>query len=369
MPSANRFEPDWASPPGDTVSAVLEERDISTHEFSRMLAKPPEVIDQLLEGRLEIGEELAEQLSQVIGASPEFWCSREANFRASLCRLEGRIASKDSQTWLQSVPFREMASFGWVQATRRPPERLSECLRFFGVPDVESWQRRYEPVLQNVALRTSAAFESTPITVAAWLRQGEIEASKIVRNPWDADVFQDSLVEIRTLTRESDPTRFIPALQKLGASAGVSVVVVRAPTGCRASGATRFVTLDHPMLLLSARHLSDDHFWFTFFHEAGHLILHGQSDLFLEFDSSLDSPKEVEANSFAQGVLIPEDHREEFLQLGSNVRQIARFARRIGVSAGVVVGQLQHCDVLKPGYLNKMKRRFRWDGSLLVSKN
>lgn len=66
MPSATRFEPDWASPPGNTVATILEERAISTDEFSRMLAKSPEAVHQLLEGRLEICDELAEQLSQVI---------------------------------------------------------------------------------------------------------------------------------------------------------------------------------------------------------------------------------------------------------------------------------------------------------------
>jgi Zn-dependent peptidase ImmA (M78 family) len=117
------------------------------------------------------------------------------------------------------------------------------------------------------------------------------------------------------------------------------------------------------LLLLSFRYRSDDHFWFTFFHEAGHLLLHNDSDLFLEEELSTipESTKETEANAFAAEILVPATERHEMHRLQRDTRQIVGFARRIGVSPGVVVGQMQHAGVLRYEQMNHLKRRFAWD--------
>ena len=195
----------------------------------------------------------------------------------------------DSVSWFRAFPFADMANYGWLRKTQKPAERLSECLRFFGVGDVDAWNEKYEKLTTDVAFRASETFDSKIPSVAAWLRKGELEASKIRRNDWDLSSFLASLPVIRNLTREPDPQKFIPKLIELCADSGLSVVVLPTPRGCTVSGAARFVNQSHPILMLSARHLSDDHFWFTFFHESGHFALHGHDRLFLEFDSSPNS--------------------------------------------------------------------------------
>src|SRR5439155_7434606 len=107
-------------------------------------------------------------------------------------------------------------------------------------------------------------------------------ASEIDCGLWDPHKFREELQGIRALTRVEDPRQFVPELVKRCAACGVAVVVLRAPKGCRASGAARFLTPARPMILLSGRHLTDDHFWFTFYHEAGHLVLHGHKFVFVD---------------------------------------------------------------------------------------
>jgi HTH-type transcriptional regulator/antitoxin HigA len=138
------------------------------------------------------------------------------------------------------------------------------------------------------------------------------------------------------------------------------VVIVRAPTGCRASGATRFVSASKALLLLSFRYLSDDHFWFTFFHEAGHLLLHGEKALFLEGAEMSATKEEEEANEFAARVLIPPEFHTALLDLSVNGREVIRFAKFTGVSPGIIVGQLQHHGRVKRNQLNSLKRWFKW---------
>jgi Zn-dependent peptidase ImmA (M78 family) len=114
------------------------------------------------------------------------------------------------------------------------------------------------------------------------------------------------------------------------------------------------------MILLSFRYLSDDHFWFTFFHEAGHLVLHGDRCIFLEGDDTLTTEEEDAANAFAADTLIPPEYQAEMLRLPLNGRDVMRFARKVGVSPGIVVGQLQHYGRFRQNQLNNLKRRFTW---------
>ena len=135
-------------------------------------------------------------------------------------------------------------------------------------------------------------------------------------------------------------------------------VVVRTPKGCHASGATRFTSDSKAILQLSARHLTDDHFWFSFFHEAAHLLLHGKR-LFLEM-KDVASAEEREADLFAEQMLIPQEWRKEFEALRGRARDVVRFARQIGIAPGIVVGQLQHKGWLAANRLNWLKRRYLW---------
>jgi Zn-dependent peptidase ImmA (M78 family) len=233
-------------------------------------------------------------------------------------------------------------------------------LRFFDVSDIQTWREKYTGILRQAAFKTSPSFPANPGATAAWLRRAEIEAQSISCDPWNAERFGQTLAAIRKLTRKKDPDIFIPELRKLCAKCGVAVVMLRAPTGCRASGATRFLSPDKALLLLSFRYLSDDHFWFTFFHEAGHLLLHNRKTLFLEGHDVSTTAEEEEANKFAADVLIPLQFRKEMFNLPVNGFDVIRFAKTVGVSPGIIVGQLQYHDRFTHRQLNNLKRRFVW---------
>jgi len=350
------FCPDWVSAPGETIVDILRERNVSLAEFARGIEQTPEQAMALLEGRASISIALARRLERSLGASLEFWISRDLRFRSRGPRLQVLEAE-----WLASLPVGDMIRFGWLRPAPLPSEELGACLRYFGVPSIQAWHHRYARVERAVAFRTSTAIDSTPGAVAAWLRKGELEAEEIACGRWNQRTFEDALSRIRALTKRKDPRRFLPELQEVCAASGVAVVTLRAPAGSRASGATRFLTSTKALLLLSFRYLSDDHFWFTFFHEAGHLLLHGKESLFLEGADTLTDAQEEEANEFAAHKLIPAEFEEAFGRLRGNSREVIRLAVHAGVSPGIVVGQLQHAGRLRQNQLNGLKRRYRWN--------
>jgi HTH-type transcriptional regulator/antitoxin HigA len=352
--NTQKFRPDWASAPGETIADVLEARGLSTSDLAERLERAPDFVIDIIRGQERITLDLARKLEQALGASLEYWMARDFEYQEALARQEAV-----EEAWLSQLPLKDMFEFGWINPAVTASQKVDACLDFFDVPSVSAWRARYAGLHEAVAFRTSAAFDSQPEAVAAWLRRGEVEAQKLACKAWDAEGFRKSLPYIRSLTREKDPAEFLPVLQKCCAECGVAVVIGRAPSGCRASGATQLLG-DRALLLLSFRHLSDDHFWFTFFHESAHLLLHYNRNLFLEGIGAVSATEEEEANQFAADLLIPSEYKPQLMSLSAKATAVIRFARRVGVSPGIVVGQLQHLGRIRHNQLNSLKRRFVW---------
>ncbi len=353
------FQPDWMSAPGATIADILERRKISPDKFAKLMGYSQERVSRLLTGRTAITIDVANLLQKTIGGSVEFWMSRETQYRDDVARLQSEGRPTAAKAWLSELPIQDMIRFGWVEPSEITFEaKVAACLEFFEVPNVTAWRERYNDVLSAVSFRTSLTFESEPGSVLAWLRYGEMKSAEIDCKDWSAKEFTNALQTIRPLTKNKEPNSFVPELKRICADCGVALVVVRAPTGCRASGATRFITPQKAMILLSFRYLSDDQFWFTFFHEAGHLLLHSHKALFLEDGSDVTAMEENEANSFAENILMPPDVRKDILTMKLTKHDIMRMAVKLGVSRGIVVGQLQHMKRIGPDKFNWLKRRF-----------
>lgn len=354
MKSAQGFKPNWVSAPGDTIADILKERNLSMADFCQRAGFESNAAKDLIIGRAAITIAIARKLEDTLGPSVQFWMSRDFQYREDSA---DRAPSRDE--WLNDLPLRDMIKFGWI-ASPGPGKEFPASLRYFNVSSIQEWNRKYAGISESSAFRTSRSFNSSSGAVAAWLRQGELVAETIACRPWNSARFKKSLPDIRALSRRKNPQSFLPELQKFCADSGVAVTVVRAPTGCRASGATRFLSRDKALLQLSFRYLSDDHFWFTFFHEAGHLILHGETKLFLEGSDAPQTTAEKEADKFAEDIIIPGDAKSEFMSLRPTMRDVIRFSIRTGVAPGIVVGQLQHFGRIRHNQMNYLKRRYVW---------
>ena len=357
MSKRNEFEPDWVSPPGDTIADILEENAYSHAEFADRMGQTQKWVHDLLRSKVPISRETAGKLELVLGSKSEFWIARDVQYRKLLSQLDA--PDPLDSDWLKELPVEDMIRFGWIGKDAYEADSVGACLRFFGVASVAAWHATYRDVLDSAVFRTSPKFELEPPSVAAWLRQGEMRASELLCDSWDANGFQSALSDLRRFTRKRDPNVFLPELRRQCAACGVAVVIVRTPKGCHASGATRFLSPSRALLMLSFRYLSDDQFWFTFFHEAGHLLLHGKKSLFIEGMKKAD-PRESEANDFSANVLIPAEYRSELERLPVGRHEIRNFARKVGVSAGIVLGQLQHLRRARPNQLSVLKVRYTW---------
>lgn len=362
MRSDEVFEPSWASPPGYTIADVLQRKGLDKETLADAAGERLEIIEDLLAGRAKVTKKIAQTLAEHLGASETFWLDRESQYQDDLTRRR-LLVDDDITGWLSEIPVTELINLQWVPAVKRPADRLDAILAYFGVDSVTSWRDSYRGLASAVSFRTSPVFGSHLGAVLAWLRRGQILSEGQTTRPLSVPHLKRLLPQMRALTREKSTEKFVPALRALCNEAGVALAVVATPKRCRASGATWITNTGTGMCLLSYRYKTDDQFWFTFFHEMGHLVLHSERSLFLEDGDEIRTSDEAEANDFAGRILIPDEWRASLESADKSHKGVIRLAREIGVSPGIVVGQMQHSGLLPVTWLNKLKRRLDWPSS------
>lgn len=354
----NQYNPVEVSPPGETLLETIEALGMSQAEFAERTGRPKKTINEIINGKAAITPETAIQFERVTGVPATFWNNRERLYREALARSEEEEKLKNQCEWLKEVPIRDMVKAGWIRAYSDKIEQLKELLRFYGVASPEIWRSYYTCELQ-VAYRQSKAFESHFGAVSAWLRQGEIMSQSIYCNLYNKDEFYGALQSIRKFTREL-PLDFQDKVVSECARTGVAVVFLPEIKGTRICGATRWVSANKALMQLSLRYKTNDHLWHTFFHEAGHIYLHGKRETFIECDSE-DGAKEKEADEFAANFLIPRGEMRKFVERNDfSIPTIVSFARELEISPAIVVGQLQHKKLLAYNQCNKLKVRLSW---------
>ncbi|GAB0058395.1 hypothetical protein SIID45300_02744 [Candidatus Magnetaquicoccaceae bacterium FCR-1] len=359
---ANQFVPDYAVHPGEILAEYLDSLAMSQAELASRTGLTPKHINEIIKGKSPITHETALMLERVLNRSIQYWINLQNLYDETMIRLADRKRLEADIEWLNRFPIKKMVDRRWIESRRDAADQVAELLGFFGVASREQWKPFREDSLA-VAFRQSQKSSINVEAVSVWLRQGERQAQKIHCAPYDKDGFRRVLEEARLLTREA-PQIFQRRLVKICADVGVAVAFVPELPQTGLSGATKWLGSDKALIQLSLRYKHDDQFWFTFFHEAGHILLHGKKDIFLEWGEEDSQDKEEEANRFAADILIPSDLWRSFVQRAAlTIASVESFAEESGVAPGIVVGRLQYEKHVGFSWGYRLKRRFVWKSS------
>jgi HTH-type transcriptional regulator / antitoxin HigA len=354
--------PDYTVLPGEFVQELLDYAGLSQADLAERTGRPKKTINEIVQGKAAITAETALQFEKVLGISADHLLGIEQQYRSFLARKGERAALEGQVGWLKEIPLNEMIKQGWVGKYSDKVTQLLEVLRYFGVASPKAWTQVWTGVQHSIAYRKSTRFDSDFAAVATWLREGEIRAAEVQSKPFDARAFRAALTQIRGLTKVFP---FEQALKDLCAEAGVVVLFVPPIKGLHVSGATRWLAPDKALIQLTLRNKWEDAIWFSFFHEAAHILLHGKRTVFVEPKVAAARPveqEEVEANEFASNLLIPAESYRRFVMANHfTAPAVRRFADEVGVSPAIVVGRLQHDEVLGWNHpLSSLKGRYDW---------
>ncbi len=348
--------PDVAIPPGELLAETLEARGLGQSDLAVRAGRPVQTINEIVKGKKEITPETALEFERVLGTPAYIWLNLERDYRFNKARLEDLKRLQGEAARVSKFPYAEMAKLGWVSATRDRLERVRELLRFLGIASLSAL-----PKVQSAAYRKSPGREASPEALAAWLRKGELAAQGTDARPYDGRALRAALGRMREMTRW-EPERFQQPLCDLCARCGVALALVPHLRGTYANGATRWLSSTTALVQLSVRSRYDDVFWFSFFHELGHILVHGKRDIFVETQNMPKTDKERQADRFAADTLIPPREFDSLRgQAPYSRAAVVAFAKRIAVAPSIVVGRLQHEGLLPRTHLNHLRTKFRFE--------
>ena len=357
--ATNRYEPDYAVPPGWVLKDRLDAQGMTPADLARRCGRSAKLISEIVAGKAPIEPRTALQFEKVLGIDAEIWLGIETDYRLQRTRAAQTEEELAAAAWAKSFPVRELATRGIKPVTGESP--VSALLSFFGVASVKAWHVKYGEA--SVAYRHSPSFASDRFALAAWLRLAEHDAAGQPCAGYRESTFRKALAEVRGLTRAPLPES-IQEARRLCNGAGVALSLIEPLPKARLSGAAWWHSARRPIVALSARHRTDDHLWFSLFHEGAHILLHGKKSVFVDGPVAGGNSLEAEANACAANLLVPRADWLRFVQAGVfTPAAVLQFAQEQETAPGIVVGRLQRERLLPPHHLLLLRRRLQSSGN------
>ncbi len=343
MAKQNQYFPQSKPHPGETLVEKLEEMEMGPKEFALRTGKPEKTITAILKGDSSITPDMAVQFENVTKIPAHFWMNHQRGYDEYIAREKRQAVIEQSVAWAKKFPLAEMIKKEWLPQMVTIQEKTMAMLAFFGFSNHTAWEDYYFKQQLKVVFRISLANTNEPYAISAWLRRGELQATELQAKDYSEKDFKEALPKLKTVMAKH-PANFYNQLQGICLEAGVKVVYTPSLPKAPICGSTRWLN-DTPLIQLTGRYKRNDSFWFTFFHEAGHILLHGKKDIFLEKVeySDKDKVKEKQADEFAVKWTLTDEEVSEILEATPLIEQdIRNFANQFNTHPAIIIGRLQH---------------------------
>jgi len=351
MATINEYYPQSVTHPAVILAETLEENNMGAKEFAVKTGKPEKTISAVLKSKSSITPDMAMLFEQVLKIPAHFWIEAQRNYDEYVARLNFQKNIDNSVEWAKQFPYLAMANLGWLSKTTQLKEKVVNLFNYFGIANQKGFEDYYYNQATQVAFRISLKNQDNAPAIAAWLRQGELQAKQQNVPAYSKSKLKSNLPLLKKLMVQQ-PQNFYSQLLSLCAEAGVKVVATPCLPKTQIKGSTRWLN-DTPLIQLNNRYKRNDIFWFTFFHEVGHILLHGKKYFSIENLNVKGEKKqyENEANNFAADWLL--NKKQEAIILGKaklSAKDVEQFAKTFKTHPACIAGRLQH--------LGKVSNRF-----------
>lgn len=350
---------DLAIPPGEFLSEILEDLQMTQKDLAKRMGRPVQAINEMIKGNKAITPETAIQLEKVVSVPSHIWTNLESEYRLLQAKAAEELAIAKEGSLVSKFPYADLVKQAMVKPTRDKLIKVRELRKFFGVSSLRNLDvvESYNP-----AFRLAANNGTSKEAIAAWLRTGSLLSKQIETNAYSKADLLAAIPLIKELTLEDDQHAFVEKLKTCLASCGVALIVIPHYPKTYVSGATFWETKNKAVIMMSLRGSWGDIFWFSLLHEIGHIVLHGKRSIFIEGKTKDEKHKkqESEADKFASDHLIPQKAYSEFAKdLNFTQETIQCFAEQVGIHPGIVTGRLQH-DGLLPYSKHLCRVHYKW---------
>ncbi len=290
--------------PGETLEEKLQEMGMGVKEFATRVSKPEKTIIAVLKGKSSITPDMAVAFEMVTKIPAHMWLSHQKSYDEFIARKKREKLLKDGLLWAEKFPCAEISKLGWFSGINDAHDDdmniVDTLCAFFAVSSPKGWEDFYLNQRLRVAFSITLAEACDPYALSAWLRQGEIQAGRIsVETKYTTKLLRGILDDISGI-RKSGADNRDEILASILSNAGVKLIFTETLSSAPVKGCARYI-YGVPCIQLAKEFENESDFWYTMFHEIGHILLHGKKDIFMENVNygDKDPEKEREADEFA----------------------------------------------------------------------
>lgn len=318
--------------PGYYLSEMVEESGLTQKDFAKRLGTTPKNLSVLLKGEQNLSLDIATKLSRMLGTTVAYWLNLQQAYDEKLAAFmseEELVREREVFKLIDYGYFRD--NFHLPDLPRKIDEQIKCVREFLSVSSLT--------ILEEQNLAVSFRSYTTDLSLSNVVNANamvQIAINKALKT--DAPKFNKKKFESAVafaLTQTSNHENFFPVVREAFEKAGVILVALPNLKSSGINGATKKVDGKVLLMVNDRRHYADT-FWFTLFHEIGH-ILNGDLGI------SVKDEAEDEADLYAQRTLIPQEEYEIFVSENKEFTEskIRDFADRIKQDPGIVFGRLQ----------------------------
>ena len=343
--------------PGYYIKEIVEDSGLTQEDFAKRLGTTPKNLSVMIKGEQSISIEMATKLSRMLGTTVTYWLNLQQAYDERVAEFLSAEELKREREVFKLIDygyFRE--NFHLPDLLRKVDEQI-KCIReFLSVASLV--------VLEKQSLAVSFRSYSSKLSKKNTVNANamvQIAVNQTIRQDapkYNKTKFEEAVAFAQTQTQNHKD--FLPAVTKAFREAGVVLVVLPNLKNSGVNGATKRVDGKVMLMVNDRRHYADT-FWFTLFHEIGHIL---NGDLGVTFKDE----KEDEADLYARKMLIPQDSYEEFIRRNSSFDEetIREFARSINQDPGIVLGRLMKEE--KVSYKNtELSKKLRHTYNVIIN--
>ncbi|MBQ9872427.1 MAG: HigA family addiction module antidote protein [Eubacterium sp.] len=323
--------------PGYYVKEIVDESGLTQQDFAKRLDTTPKNLSILIRGEQRLSIDIAMKLSRLIGTSIDYWLNLQKAYDALIAEFNSEKELTEERKVFEHFDYKYFRdNYGLPALPRQKDKQIKELRTFL---HLASLTILYKPDM-FVSYRTDR--ESQHKSIANTIKANtmvQIATNQALQSnapKYDKKKFEKAIDYALTLTKNHEG--FYPLIKKAFWESGVCFVILPNISGSKTNGATKKLG-DNILLMVNDRRLSSDSFWFTLFHEIGHII---NGDYGISSDEDVGA-KEEAANRYAQDSLIPRDKYKEFVHSARfDIQSIKAFADQIDRDPSIVLGRLQN---------------------------
>ena len=328
--------------PGETLDELLESMGLKQVEFAMRTWLSKETINRIIKWEMRITEESAIKFEYVLWIAANFWLNYQYQYDQDVARiLEEKRLEEECNLVKSFHDYKVLVRYGYVKDTNIVLEKVQELLKFFQLNSLKLVTEELYPALH----RQNDTDKINLFNLAVWKRLWEKQSEDITLKELNIPGLRRSIEEMRALTLKNISIAS-KELVNICANHGIALVYTDFFSKTYTGGAVRRLKNKSILIQIAPRFKTADSFWFTFFHELGHIFLHSKELDFTDSDNMEINKYELEADEFACNTLLPPEYLDEFEELKKildtqkYVEEIKKFSRKVGVHAWIIAWRL-----------------------------